>query len=149
MHPPLHSLPVQHFLHLLPPQSSVPPGQSPAVQVPLTQAPFLSPTLPHSELVQHFLQLLLPQSRVPLGQAYWQVPPTQVAFLSPRPVHWPLSQHSWQVPSEQRWRFPLHLRSQRVPSQVAVALPDMGQALHALVPQDPTLLLSLHSSPQR
>ena len=43
----------------------------------------------------------------------------------------------------------MHLRSHFVPSQVAVAFAEVGQALHEDVPQELTLLLSLHSSPQR
>ena len=43
----------------------------------------------------------------------------------------------------------MHLRSHFTPSHVAVALADVGQAEHEVLPHELTLLLSLHSSPQR
>lgn len=151
-HIPLgQSLP-QHCLQL-PPQSLVPDGQL-YEQVPFWQEPTLPPLAwLHIEALQHWvqqaLQLLLPQSLVPAGQLYWQVPPAQRPTLFPRGEHCPSLQHSLHVPSAHMTRFPLHLRSHLFPSQVAVALGEVGQGLHELVPQELTLRLSLHSLPQR
>jgi hypothetical protein len=80
---------------------------------------------------------------------YWQLPFTQAAVLLAMAGHWFAAQHSLQVPSPHRWRVPLHFRSHLVPSQAAVALADVGQAVQDEVPHELTLLLSLHSSPQR
>jgi hypothetical protein len=74
------------------------------------------------------------------------LPPLQLAVWLPRFAHWLLEQHSWQVPL-QRKRLPPHLRSQLLPSQVAVALATVGHALHELVPHELTLLLSTQASP--
>jgi hypothetical protein len=74
---------------------------------------------------------------------------TQLPLLQALPLpHWPSLQHCWQTPL-QRNSEPLHFRSHLAPSQVAVALGEVGQELHDDVPQESTLRLSLHSSPQR
>jgi hypothetical protein len=140
---------LQQALQELPPQSVVPAGQEPAVQEPLLQTPGLSPTLGQVALLQHWLQqalqLLPPQSLVPPGQLYWQVPALHTPVLSPLDPQCASEQHSLQVPSPHRCRVPLHLRSHLVPSQVAVALGEVGQEVHDVVPQELTLLLSRHS----
>jgi hypothetical protein len=57
-------------------------------------------------------------------------------------------QHCWQTPLH-RNRLPPHLRLHLVPSHAAVALLAEGQASQEVGPQEPTLLLSRHSFPQR
>jgi hypothetical protein len=80
-------------------------------------------------------------------QAVTHVPPEQTR---PEP-HWlagPPSQHSLQS-LPQRNRFAPHLRSHLVPSQMGMAVPLEGHDEQDVGPHEATLLLSLHSFPQR
>jgi hypothetical protein len=107
---------------------------------------------PHIASLQHslqqLLQTLLPQSLVPAGQLpVPQLPLLHTPGLSPTFAHCPSLQHRRHTPSHRR--MPLSQRRPQVlPSQVGPPLLVPGQALHES-PQDPVLLLSLHSLPQR
>jgi hypothetical protein len=121
-------------------------------QLPPAQLPTLPP-VPwlHIESLQQAaqqaLQTLPPQSLVPCGQVpATQVPLLQTPGLSPTLGHWLLVQQALHVPSAHRCKLALHLRSHVLPSQVAVALGEVGQASHEL-PQELTLRSSRQAVP--
>jgi hypothetical protein len=118
--------------------------QCPLTQLPAEQPLLLQQTWP----VPPQAAQPLPAGTVPARQANWQVPLLQVPTLSCGGVHWLFVQQPWQTPLHMK-RLPLHLRSHRVPSQVAVAPFAVGHEPHEDVPHEFTLLLSLHSLPQR